>query len=115
MENKIMAVCLKTYPDDDDMEAYVRGEIEPCEVRIYYMGKTYPVVDGYYDNEYWMPLSEQEKIVRSVKEIRGQIENAETATNKGLRNHKDMSFEETVCFVLEWVLGEEESEPIQYY
>jgi hypothetical protein len=38
------AVCLKTYPDETDMQDYCDGKIwNPCDVRIYLKGETYLV------------------------------------------------------------------------
>jgi len=40
---KVLAICLKTYPDEDDMRDYCDGKIEPCDVKIYHKGKKYLV------------------------------------------------------------------------
>ena len=54
MENKVLAVCLKTYVDESDMQAYCDGDIkEPCDVKIYYKGKKYWVVAQYVNEEYY--------------------------------------------------------------
>jgi len=50
---KVKAKCLKTYPDEDDMDRYVQGEIEPCEVKIFHRGRIYFVCPEYYNPEYF--------------------------------------------------------------
>ena len=49
----VLAKCLKTYPDEDDMQKYCDGEISPCEVKIYHKGRKYFVVEKYCDKDYY--------------------------------------------------------------
>ena len=53
---KVKAICLKEYPDEDDMISFVNGELEACEVRIFRKGKTYYVNLLGYDREYFKIL-----------------------------------------------------------
>lgn len=53
MKNKVLAICLKTYPDEDDMQRYCDGEIKPYEVKIYHKGRKYLVVKDFFDEEYY--------------------------------------------------------------
>lgn len=55
-KSMILAKCLKTYPDEDDMQKFCDGEIKPCEVKIYHKGKTYAVAKNYFDPEYFKPI-----------------------------------------------------------
>ena len=50
---KVLAKCLKTYPKEDDMVEYAEGNIEPCDVKIYYKGKKYYVHEKYCDSDYY--------------------------------------------------------------
>lgn len=52
MKNKLLATCLKTYPDEDDMVKYCDGEIEPHKVKIYHKGRKYWVTK-YFDEKYY--------------------------------------------------------------
>lgn len=52
MENKILAICIKSYPDEDDMRSYCDEEITLDEVKIYYKGRKYWVSKGY-DEKYY--------------------------------------------------------------
>ena len=53
MKNEVLAICLKTYPDEDDMRKYCDGELEkPGDVRIYHKGKKYWVTK-LFDEEYY--------------------------------------------------------------
>ena len=49
---KLLAICLKTYPDEDYMQDWYDGNIKPCEVKIYYKGKKYWVTK-FYNPEYY--------------------------------------------------------------
>jgi hypothetical protein len=54
MEGKVLAVCLKTYVDEDDMVEYCEGKItKPCQVKIYHKSKKYWVVAQYVNQEYY--------------------------------------------------------------
>ena len=55
MKNELLAICLKTYPDEDDMEKFVEGHIEAFEVKIYYKGEQY-LVTKYFDEKYYKLL-----------------------------------------------------------
>lgn len=60
MKNKVQAICLKTYVDEDDMQGYCDGDIKkPCEVRIYHKGRKYWVVPQYVDEEYYKMIDKQ--------------------------------------------------------
>jgi hypothetical protein len=52
MSKNLLAICLKTYPDEDDMRDYCDGKLEPCDVKIYYKGEKYKVTDCY-DKKYF--------------------------------------------------------------
>jgi hypothetical protein len=54
-ENKLLAICLKTYPNEDDMVAYCDGEIEACDIKIYHKGRKYFVTKKY-DKNYFKLL-----------------------------------------------------------
>lgn len=56
---RILAKCLKTYADEDDMQRYCDGEIEPCDVKIYYKGKKYKVDPRHYDKNYYELISDK--------------------------------------------------------
>ena len=55
MKNKLLAICLKTYPNEDDMRDYCDGKIEAFEVKIYHKGKKYWVTK-YFDENYYKLL-----------------------------------------------------------
>jgi len=50
---KVLAICKKTYPDENDMIGYCDGEIEPSEVKIYHKGRKYLVYPDHCDNKYF--------------------------------------------------------------
>jgi len=51
---KVLAKCLKTYPNEDDMQDYCDGKIkEPCDVRVFHKGRRYFVIKGNYDPDYF--------------------------------------------------------------
>ena len=80
MKNKVEAICLKTYPDEDDMQAYCDGDIEPCEVRIYHKGKKYLVLPDGYDEEYFKitdGLPNGKKLFTALKEFGESLTNKE--------------------------------------
>ena len=52
MNNQVLAICLKTYPDEDDMGLFYEGELEPCDVKIYHKGEEY-LVNPQFDEEYY--------------------------------------------------------------
>ena len=48
------AICLKTYPDEDDMVRFANGQIKkPEDVKINYKGKKYKVNVNGYDEKYY--------------------------------------------------------------
>ena len=49
---KIWAICIQTYPDEDDMIDYTEGDKEPYEVKIYHKGRKYLVERGF-DKRYY--------------------------------------------------------------
>lgn len=54
---KVLAVCKKTYVDEDDMIEYANGNIkEPSDVRIYYKGGNYIVNKNSFDKRYYKLL-----------------------------------------------------------
>lgn len=54
MENKkVLAKCLKTYPDEDDMIDFSKGEKEVNEVKIYFKGRKYFVTPQLVDLHYY--------------------------------------------------------------
>ena len=54
---EVLAKCLKTYPDESDMQGYCDGEIdEAYKVKIYHKGRNYFIVEGYYDKDYFKVL-----------------------------------------------------------
>ena len=56
-----LAVCLKTYPDEDDMRAFCDGDIiEASDVKIYHKDKKYWVNPKFVDLNYYRVLSTEE-------------------------------------------------------
>lgn len=55
--NYILAVCLQTYHDEDDLELFLEGNIQESEIRTYEKGKTYYVVEDLYDKDYYREVS----------------------------------------------------------
>ncbi len=48
------AICKKTYPDEDDMQAFCDGDIEEAsDVRVYHKGRKYLVDPVHADPEYY--------------------------------------------------------------
>lgn len=60
---KLYAICIQTYPDEDDMIDYSKGTKEPYEVKIYYKGRKYLVTKDFDKRYYKLPekFSENEK------------------------------------------------------
>jgi len=52
MSKKVLAICLKTYPDEEDMQRFCDGKIEAYKVKIYHKGEKYSVSKGF-DSEYY--------------------------------------------------------------
>ena len=51
---RVLAKCLKTYPDEYDMQKYCDGDItEPCDVKVNHKGRKYYVVEDRYNPEYF--------------------------------------------------------------
>jgi hypothetical protein len=60
MKNKVQAICLKTYVDEDDMQAYCDGDIKcPSDVKIYHKGRKYWVVEQYVDENFYKIIDKQ--------------------------------------------------------
>ena len=60
MKNKVEAICLKTYVDEDDMQAYCDGDIKcPSDVKIYHKGRKYLVVEEYVDENFYKIIDKQ--------------------------------------------------------
>ena len=59
--------------------------------------------------------SSQEKNIKTVAQIKQQIMRAEEASENGIKNYEDLDFESSVIFILEWVLGLDDDEPIKFY
>ena len=54
------AICLKTYPDEDDMVRYADGQIKnPEDVKIYHKGRKYKVNVNGYDEKYYKLIDKQ--------------------------------------------------------
>lgn len=49
---KIWAICIQSYPDEDDMIDYAEGIKQPYEVKIYYKGRKY-LVEKSFDKRYY--------------------------------------------------------------
>jgi len=44
---RILAECLMTFPCEDDMRDFCEGNVEPCDVKIYYKGSIYLVLENF--------------------------------------------------------------------
>ena len=55
------------------------------------------------------------KPIRSIQQIKEQITRADNAANSGIKNYEELTFEDSVIFILEWVLGLDDDEPIEFY
>ena len=53
MSTQVLAVCIKTYVDEDDMIEYCEGIKKPCEVKIYLEGSKHLVLEKYASKEYY--------------------------------------------------------------
>ena len=49
---KIWAICIQTYPDENDMIDYTEGNKQPYEVKIYHKGRKY-LVEKSFDKRYY--------------------------------------------------------------
>jgi hypothetical protein len=49
---KYKGICLKSYPNEDDIDRYVIGEITVDEIEIYEKGKVYDIMEGF-NEEVW--------------------------------------------------------------
>lgn len=49
----VLAICLKSYQDEDDYQEYLDGIRSIDEVRTYIKGEKHFVVDKYYNKEYY--------------------------------------------------------------
>lgn len=61
--SKVLAICLKTYPDEDDMQRYCDGEIAPHEVKMNFKGTRHLVNPDHYDPEYFEIIDGESKKV----------------------------------------------------
>jgi len=60
MKNQKLAICLKTYPDEDDMQKYCDGSLDkPEQVKVYQKGRKYFINPEYYDKEYYKIIDKQ--------------------------------------------------------
>lgn len=51
---KVLAICIKSYPDEDDMLRFANGVIkEPGDVRQFIKGKKYYVVPHCFSEKYF--------------------------------------------------------------
>lgn len=48
-----LAICKRTYPDEDDMRDFCNEEIELNQIKIYFKGKKYVVITEFCDKYYW--------------------------------------------------------------
>ena len=54
---KVLAICIKTYIAEDDLDAFLEGRIKSLnEENIFRKGKEYLVVKEYYDKRYFKLL-----------------------------------------------------------
>lgn len=53
MIEKVKAICIKQYIDEDDLYNYNEGEISFNEIKHYEKGKEYLVMKNYYDKNYY--------------------------------------------------------------
>ena len=53
MSKRVLAVCIKTYVDEDDMVEYCEGIRKPCEVKVYVRGSEHLVYEKYVNKEYY--------------------------------------------------------------
>lgn len=49
----VLAICLKSYPDEDDFDEYQNGTMKLDEVRQYKKGEKYFVVEKYYNKSFY--------------------------------------------------------------
>lgn len=52
---RILGVCIKSYQNEDDLEAFDEGKIQAHEIRTINVGDEDMIVDGFYNKEYWKP------------------------------------------------------------
>ena len=71
---KVKAIVLKTFPDQDDMQDCIDGNIEPSDVKIYYKGEEHYVVPKHYDKSYFKIIEEQ-KYSNTIQTAGGQTIN----------------------------------------
>jgi len=53
MERRVLAKCIKTYHDEDDMRDFEEGTKKLCEVKTYLKGHKYYVIEQYCDKDYF--------------------------------------------------------------
>jgi hypothetical protein len=53
-QKKVLAICLKTYPDENDLQKFRDGEItDISEIRFYEKGNLYFVYEKTYNKEFY--------------------------------------------------------------
>lgn len=68
---KVLAKCLKTYPDEDDMRNYCNGKInDPCDVKIFRKGRKYFVDEKHYNKNYFEVI--EPKVSNSLLDLDGK-------------------------------------------
>ena len=56
---KKLAICLKTYLDEDDLEMFLNDELENItDIGVFRKGQRYMVVEKYYDKNYFKLVEE---------------------------------------------------------
>lgn len=50
---QVLAECLVTFPDENDMISYTEGNLKPRNVKIYYKGQAYYINEKHYDKDYF--------------------------------------------------------------
>ena len=58
--SKVLAVCIKSYSCEDDLDRFRNAEIDFDEIKVYKVGVKHMVVDGLYDKKYWKKEVNQE-------------------------------------------------------
>jgi len=51
---KVLAICLKTYLDEEDLESFLNGGLKNItDIKVYYKDKEYMVVENHFSKEYY--------------------------------------------------------------
>ena len=54
MKNKVLAICIKSYISEDDLDLFLEGELEILtQENVFRKGQTYLVFPQYYDKNYF--------------------------------------------------------------